>query len=182
MARVPIRDREQLSPQGKAVYDQIAGSRGSVSTNFKALLNSPELAARLSHLGAYLRFEGPVPNHLKEVAALVAARQTDGHYVWTAHETLARRAGVKDEVINAIRSRGVPAKASPEELAIARYAWAFLRDHRVDDKLFQEVQGYLGVQGIVDLTLFISYYAAISLATSAFGIDTEPGVKSTLPV
>ena len=61
MARVPYLDREDLAPEGRHVYDEIAGSRGSVALNFKALLNSPEATSRLAALGAYVRFETPLP-------------------------------------------------------------------------------------------------------------------------
>lgn len=180
MARIPTLDREHLSSQGQAAFDQIAGSRGNVAVNFKALLNSPEATARFAHLGAYLRFEGPVPNQLKEVAILAVARETDGHYVWTAHERLARKAGVRDKVIDAIRDRRVPQDAVPEAIAMVRYVWSLLRDHRVEEDLFREVQRYLGDQGMVDLTLLIGYYATMSLAISALDVEMEPGVASTL--
>ena len=63
---------------------------------------------------------------------------------------------------------------------MVRYAWSLLRDHRVEEDLFREVQRCLGDQGLVDLTLLIGYYATMSLAISALDVEMEPGVTSTL--
>ena len=179
LVRLPTPERSQLSPQGQECYDEIVGSRGEVRINFKALLNSPDVAARLAHLGTYLRFEGPLPEVLKEVAILAVARETEGHYVWTAHEILARKAGVDEESINSLRRGEVP-QGGGAQSAVARYVWALLRDHRVDDNLFEEVWGHLGDQGMVDVTLLMGYYTTMSLSTTALGIETGPKGFSTL--
>ena len=108
MARVPYVQREQLKPEEQTHYDAIAGSRGRVGPNFQTLLNSPEAGGRFAGFGEYVRFHGDVPERLKELAIITAAREANNDYVWTAHERLARQQGVTDPIINAIRTSRCP--------------------------------------------------------------------------
>ena len=58
MARVTqITEREQVAEEHQTIFDSIAESRGRVSGPFSVLLNSPEVAGRAAHLGAYIRFD-----------------------------------------------------------------------------------------------------------------------------
>src|SRR5690349_8143893 len=56
MARVRPLEREDLPAEHRHIYDDIAGSRGGVQPNFKALLNNPLATARMAALGGYVRF------------------------------------------------------------------------------------------------------------------------------
>ena len=180
MARVPYLDREDLAPEGRHVYDEIAGSRGSVALNFKALLNSPEATSRLAALGAYVRFETPLPPRTKSLAALTTAREADGDYVWTANEAQARSAGLEEETINALRERRGPQTLNSEDATIVQFTLELLKQHRVSDATFRSAQEKLGDPGVVDLIIFIGYYYSLSHALSALEVELEPGVTSTL--
>jgi 4-carboxymuconolactone decarboxylase len=59
MARLPpVIDKEQVLAQHHAVLDAITQSRGAVQGPFTVFLHCPELAGRLAHLGALVRFDG----------------------------------------------------------------------------------------------------------------------------
>src|SRR5438093_8527256 len=82
MARVRSLEREDLPAEHRHVYDDIAGSRGGVQPNFKALLNNPLATSRMAALGGYVRFETPLQSRVKVLAVLAKAREHDGDYVW----------------------------------------------------------------------------------------------------
>src|SRR6266700_2706857 len=66
MARVPlIVGKEQVAPEHHAIVDSIVGSRGALHGPFSVFLHSPEIAGRVAHLGALVRFEST----LKDVPA-----------------------------------------------------------------------------------------------------------------
>jgi 4-carboxymuconolactone decarboxylase len=181
MPRVPIPERKDLSKEGQAAWVSYLASRGKMATNFKAFAYSGVLMERLADLGAYLRFQGPLPQDLREIAIIVTARQMDAHFVWTAHAPAARREGVKEEVISAIQGhRPIPESATAEQRAVVRYAESLLTKHDVEDRLFEEVKGYVGVQGVIDLSMLIGYYVTVGLTSNALGIQAEPGSKPTL--
>ncbi len=107
MARVPqITSKDQVAPDKQHIVDAIAGSRGRVSGPFAVLLHSPEIADRVAHLGAYIRFESTLSGAERELAICTAARECDCQYVWSDHAPLALQEGVRQETINVVASRG----------------------------------------------------------------------------
>src|SRR5262244_3967928 len=112
MARLqPITSKDQVPAKDQAVFDSIVASRGAVQGPFTMFLHSPELAGRLAHLGAYVRFEGSLDMRVRVLAAMTVAREFEAVYVWGAQTGGARRLGVPETIITAIRenhARGVP--------------------------------------------------------------------------
>jgi 4-carboxymuconolactone decarboxylase len=180
-ARVPLVEREKATPAQQAAWDKISRSRGRVAGPFAALLHSPELATRIAATGHYVRFDGPLPQTVRELAIITVARALDAQYEWAAHAVLARRAGVNDEVIAAIRERKAPAGLTADEAQVWGFADALLRQHRVSDKDFNALQARFGLEGLVDLTAVVGYYAMIACALNAFGVEPTPG-EPLLPV
>jgi 4-carboxymuconolactone decarboxylase len=175
--RIPLVERkEDLPADNRAVWDQIAESRGHVAGPFAALLHAPEVARRVGHLGAYVRFESTaLTGPQRELAILATARAMDCRYEWAAHVPLARKAGVRDEAIAAIRDRRAPGGLTPEEAAVVTYVTQLLRDHRVDDGAFAAARERLGVPRLVELTASAGYYAMIACTLNAFALEPDPG-------
>src|SRR5271166_7112050 len=112
MARLPaITSKDQVPAQHHAVFDSIVASRGAVQGPFTMFLHSPEIAGRVAHLGAYVRFEGSLDMRVRVLAAMVVAREYEAMYVWGAQTGSARRQNVPETTITAIRENtlnGVP--------------------------------------------------------------------------
>src|SRR3989442_13117416 len=145
MARLTsITSREQVPAQHHAIVDGIVKSRGGIQQGpFTMFLHSPEVAERVAHLGAYVRFEGSLDMRVRVLAAMVAAREFEAMYVWGAQTGGARRQGVPEETIAAIRdnhSRGVP----PEDAQIIDFTRALLRRPRADEAAFKARQSRVG--------------------------------------
>jgi 4-carboxymuconolactone decarboxylase len=128
-----------------------------------------------------VRFDGSLPQTVRELAIITVARALDAQYEWAAHAVLARRAGVSDEVIAAIRERKAPAGLTADEAQVWGFADVLLRQHRVSDKDFNALQARFGLEGLVDLTAVVGYYAMIACALNAFGVEPTPG-EPLLPV
>src|SRR6266581_4781909 len=137
MARLPpITSKDQVAAKDHAVFDSIVASRGAVQGPFTMFLHAPEVAARVAHLGAYVRFEGSLDMRVRVLAAMTVAREFEAMYVWGAQSGGARRLGVPDSTITAIRekhSRGIP----PEDAQIVDFTRQLLEKHRVDDAAFK---------------------------------------------
>lgn len=181
MARVPYVSREDLAPDIRHIYDQIAQERGQVADHFKALLNSPVVAARIAAVGEYIRFQSRLDPVVRELATLTVARELNSQYVWTHHEPLARSAGVQESVIQAIKERRAPKGLLPREAVFVQYTQELLRNRRVGDATFQGVAHLLGTTGTTDLTVTIGYYAMLAYFQAAFEVELEPGLTPLLP-
>src|SRR3954467_1862831 len=133
MPRLPaITSIEQIPEKDRHFAESIVASRGAISGPFTAFLHSPEVAARVADLGAYVRFEGSLDMRARVLAAMTVAREFEAMYVWGAQTGGARRLGVPEETITAIRenhSRGLP----PEDAEIVEFTRQLLRKHRVEN-------------------------------------------------
>ena len=91
MAKLPlITDKSQIPAEHHGIVDAIIGSRGSLAGPFSVFLHSPEIAGRMAHLGAYVRFEGSLDFRVRTLAAMVVAREYDALYVWGAQTGVGR--------------------------------------------------------------------------------------------
>ena len=182
MARLPNLAREDLKPEDRKHVDAIVGTRGGIRGPFGVLLHSPDLASRVAATGAYVRFEGEMPNALREVVILVTAREIRNQYEFSAHARLAREAGVSEDTIQAIVQGRAPYGLGGDEQLVARYAQELARDHGVSDAAYEAIEGRFGVQATVDLTVLIGHYVLVGMVLSAFQVDLPPGMTPELPL
>ena len=180
MARVPYVTRENMTPEGQKVWDEVERSRGEVAGNFRALLNSPQGAGNMAVFGRYIRFETPLDPRVKTLAILTAAREADGHYVWTVNQPEAREAGLSDEVIGAILQRRAPVGLEPKDAAVVQFVLELLRHHRVSDVSFEALRSQVGDSGIVDVLLVVGYYHGLAHSLQALEVELPEGVASAL--
>jgi 4-carboxymuconolactone decarboxylase len=177
MARLPsITNKDQVPAKDHAVFDSIVASRGAVQGPFTMFLHSPPVAERVAHLGAYVRFEGSLDMRVRVLAAMTAAREFEAMYVWGAQTGGARRQGVPEATIAAIRdnhSRGVP----PEDAQIIDFTRQLLRKHRVDEPLFKAMQARFGNDELVQLTTAIGYYTLLAMTVNACELEPAPGAE-----
>jgi 4-carboxymuconolactone decarboxylase len=177
MARLPpITSRDQVAAKDYAVFDSIVASRGAVQGPFTMFLHSPELAGRLAHLGAYVRFEGSLDMRVRVLAAMTVAREFEAVYVWGAQTGGARRLGVPETTIAAIRenhSRGIP----PEDADIVEFTRQLLRRHRADEATFKKMQARFGNDALIQLTGAIGYYGMLAMTVNACELEAAPGAE-----
>ena len=178
MARVPLKNREDLLPEDQQIWDEVGGSRGGVAPNFQAIFNNPQAAGNLAHLGGYVRFGNSLDERTKSLAALTTAREGNGEYVWTVQVPGAKRNGISDETIEAIHQHTAPAGLSEDDAIIVRFVQELQRDHHVSDSAYAAAEGKLGTAGVVDLLILAGYYWG--LAHTLNGLQVEPPGGSIL--
>jgi len=119
MSRIPELQREELDAEGQRLYDEILTARGSTAGPFRVWLHSPEFVRRATQLGEFLRYHTDLLPRLSELVILITARLQESDVEWAIHEPLAPKAGLRDDVIEALRNRGRPTFDSDEERAIS---------------------------------------------------------------
>ncbi|HTI81501.1 MAG TPA: carboxymuconolactone decarboxylase family protein [Acetobacteraceae bacterium] len=178
MPRLPsITRKDQVSAKDQATFDSIVVSRGAVQGPFTMFLHSPDIAGRIAHLGAYVRFEGSLDMRVRVLAAMTVAREYDALYVWGAQTGGARRLGVPASTITAIRenhSRDVP----PEDAQIIDFTRQLLRKHRIDDATANAIRSRFGDDEFIQLTGAIGYYALLSMTVNACELEPAEGAET----
>jgi 4-carboxymuconolactone decarboxylase len=177
MARLtPITSKGQVAAKDQAVFDSIVQSRGAVQGPFTMFLHCPELAGRLAHLGAFVRFEGSLDMRVRVLAAMTVARELEAVYVWGAQTGGARKLGVPESTITAIRenhSRGIPA----EDAQIVEFTRELMRRHRVDEATARALRQRFGDDGFIQLTGAIGYYAMLAMTVNACELEAAAGAE-----
>lgn len=172
--RVPtISRREQLPEDQREQYDRIADSRESVSGPFPVLLNSPEIAGRVGHLGTYIRFESSLSGRERELTILSTAREFDCAYEWVFHEPVAREEGVPSNVIDTVARGDSVDELAATDAIVVRYVRELLREHGVSDTTYRRAEDHFDVCGITELTATIGYYGMLACVLNAFEVRPE---------
>jgi 4-carboxymuconolactone decarboxylase len=130
----------------------------------------------VAHLGAFVRFEGSLDMRVRVLAAMTVARELDAVYVWGAQTGGARKLGVPETTITAIRenhSRGLP----PEDAQIVDFTRTLMRKHRVDDATAKALRARFGDDGFIQLTGTIGYYGLLSMTVNACELEAAAGAE-----
>ena len=185
MARLPIATRKSVPEDQRSVFDEMVQRLGSVPRYGpgSVLIHVPQAHRWATGLNDYLREESSLPKRVQEFAMLVTARELDCQHIWNAHAGGARAAGVRDEIVDALREKKELPGLSPDEAAVVNYGREFFRTRRVSRGAFQAALEEFDVRGVVELTLLMGNYALLAFAINAFDTDLVPDrAEPLLPV
>jgi 4-carboxymuconolactone decarboxylase len=102
--------------------------------------------------------------------ALAVAKERDIANLWNAFEPLARQAGVRDAVIDAIAAGTAPRGLLPKEGIWVHFALEVIRN-QVRDSTWQAVNHLVGDAGAISLAFTACYYEMMGRLNSSFGLD-----------
>jgi len=175
MPRVALPDASELTPEQRRVYDDIGAlRRGHVPVHYHAALCNPELADKWQQIGELLRYRTSLPLRLSELAILVTACDQRCDYQWTAHQSIAAKAGVAPDVIAAIRTGRRPAFTAADEAAVYDFCTMLLQTKFVDDATHARATAAVGACGIVELTALLGYYVMVAMSINAHELTGAP--------
>lgn len=181
MARIPLPSPEDMSPEQRSVHDAVvAGPRGQVIGPLRAVIHSPELAARWSSLGEFLRYGTSLPKRLNELAIVVTGRRWSSQVEWWVHARVAAEAGIPQAAIDAILRGEPPVFEEADDALVYEFARALQLSGRVPQETYDAVRERWGARGVVELTAVIGYYTMVSLTLNAHEIPLPDGVAPPL--
>lgn len=170
-ARISLPDEGQLTDeQAEIVASVLNGRRGELVGPLRAALHSPELAARWSRLGEFLRYETVLGKALSELSILLVARRWNCELEWAIHKREALKAGISDAVVADIRDRRRPILVDDVQSACYEYVAGMLNSGNVPDSVHRSVSEKLGERGTVELTALIGYYSMVAMTLNAHAI------------
>ena len=174
---------ESLPANVKPLADDILKvSSAALGGPYNALLRSPDMARRCFDFLDYLRFRTSVNKRLNEFAILIQARISNAQYEWWAHETIARKAGLSDAVMNDLRECKRPTSMQDDERLVYDYCIQLSLNHRVPDALWQEAVNTMGEQSVIDLTVLSGTYVMVSMLLNATQVGIPGGGELPLKV
>jgi 4-carboxymuconolactone decarboxylase len=131
---------------------------------FKVYFRSPEFAVEAIKMSDYLRYGTGLESRLSELAIIIAARNWDNDYIWSAHYGAAVKGGLDPSVGADMAAGKRPAKMKDDEAIIYDLLTEIYRDHRLSDATYAKTVAKYGEKGLVDLIGLASYYGFTAMA------------------
>jgi 4-carboxymuconolactone decarboxylase len=126
---------------------------------------------------------GTLDPHTRELAILVACRETNYNLEWNAHEAIGLKAGLDAKLIDVVRYNRPLAGLNEKDATVIRFGRQMLHDKKVDSATFAKAVELWGKRGTMDMvavmnTYAVSGYFAIAVdERSAEGKPELPAVK-----
>jgi 4-carboxymuconolactone decarboxylase len=159
---------------GGAVAEKIRQRRGGRLTPLDGmLLHSPPFADGWNSLLGAIRGDSTLPPDIRELAVLRVAELNGAEYEWTAHEPVARQAGMTSEQLAAVRAGGDAGVLDERQRAVIAYTDAMTRDIEVPDELFERVRTHFNERQLVELTVTVGTYNLVSRFLVALEVGAE---------
>jgi len=160
--RLPIPEREAMNEAQRAAADAIInGPRKAIFGPFVPLLQTPALMERIGKTGEALRFEGTLPDRIRELAICVVARETGNQFEWQTHAPLAIKAGVAPAAIDALAAGRRPRRLPADEECAVDFVTELMHRHGVSDATYAESTACFSEAGTVELTALAGYFAMV---------------------
>ena len=158
-SRLPLLTRDDMQDEASArIYDTLAGPGGEPPRGTIAIaLYSPATAAALGRIDTYLRTESALEPRLLELLSLIAAREMDLAYEWSAHYRTALQAGLEPAVIEVVRMSEPITGLSNFDALIIDFGRQLFRSRHVDSGTFAALVQRHGRQGAFDIIMALTY-------------------------
>jgi 4-carboxymuconolactone decarboxylase len=175
-ARLPYLQRKDMDENNQKIFDQLPGlsKEGVLSGPLAFAAYNPGVAKALFDLHN-AAVGGTLTPHVRELAIMVACRETNYSLEWNGHEAAARKAGVDPKVLEVVRSRGALTGLDESDAAVIRFGRQMLSDKKVDSATFAKVAQLLGRRGAMDLVAVMNTYAVSGFYALAVDEHMPPG-------
>ena len=156
----------------------IVEQRGRVSLLYQVLLNSAPVAAGWEKLLTAVRNQSTVPPPLRELVILRVAVLNRAAFEFDEHVPPARKAGVTDAMIDAVRSLapgaadadGTAAGFDDDQRLALALTDAMTRDVDVPEALMARVKARFDARGVLELVTTVAAYNMVSRVLVALDI------------
>jgi 4-carboxymuconolactone decarboxylase len=175
-ARLPYLQRKDMDENAQKIFDQLPGRspEGVLSGPLAFAAYNPGVAKALFDLHN-AAVAGTLNPHVRELAIMVACRETNYSLEWNGHDAAARKAGVDAKVIDVVRTRGALTGLDESDAAVIRFGRQMLTDKKVDAATFAKVAQLFGPRGAMDLVAVMNTYAVSGFYALAVDEHMPPG-------
>jgi 4-carboxymuconolactone decarboxylase len=180
--RMPPIPKDKMTDAQKKALEEVMASRGAGGAEgpFVPMLRSPELMNRLQNLGEYVRFHNSIGTKLTEFVILLTARQWTQQYEYNAHQPLALKAGLNQEIISAITEGRRPTGMAADEEIVYDFCTELRQNQSVSDATYARAVSKFGEQGVIDLTGLVGYYTTLAMIMNVARSPLPNGKRAPL--
>ena len=123
---------------------------------------------------------GTLDAHSRELAILVACRETNYNQEWNAHEATGSKAGLDAQLIDVVRYKRSLAGLNERDATVIRFGRQMFEDKKVDSGTFAKAVELWGKRGAMDMVAAMNTYAVSGFFAIAVDEHSAEG-KPELP-
>jgi 4-carboxymuconolactone decarboxylase len=180
--RLPVIPPTQYSAEQKQAAAEFEAARKvPVFGPFEPLMHSPLVMSQARAMGDYLRYKSAMGNTLSELLILMTAREWTQDYEWSVHYPIALKAGIKQEVADAIAAGRRPVALSGDEELVYDFASELMRNKQVSNATFDRAKARFGSKGVVDMTGIVGYYTFLAMQLNAAQYHATDRILPRMP-
>ena len=163
---VHAQDRMPPIPKDKMTAEQqkVMAERGNLAGPWVPLSRSPEVLRLMMDMRSHVASRSVLSPQLTEIPILIAAREWTQQFEWNAHEGIATKAGLKPEIISAIKEGRRPRQMTEEEESLYELCSELQRTKGVSDVTYNRALKALGGEDkIVEAVALQGYYGLLAM-------------------
>jgi 4-carboxymuconolactone decarboxylase len=179
-ARLPYLQRKDMDEKALPIFDTLPGlgKDGVLKGPLAFAAYNPAVAKALFDLHN-AAVAGSLTPHTRELAIMVACRETNYNLEWNGHEATALRNGVDAKLLEVVRARGPLTGVDDKDAVVIRFGRQMFTDKKVDSATYAKVVDLYGKKGAMDIVAVMITYADSGFYGIAVNEQPAPG-KSPL--
>ena len=166
-----------MDEKGQKIFDTLPGRspEGILRGPLAFAAYNPGVAQALFALHNAAVGEGTLDAHVRELAILVACRETNYSLEWNAHSASALKAGVDQKTIDVVRRNGALKGLDEKDAIVIRFGRQLFHDRKMDSATFAKATQLFGRRGAMDVVAVMSTYAVSGFFAIAVDEHMPPG-------
>ena len=180
-ARLPYLQRKDADEKSLKLFDTFKSDDGMLKGPLAFASYNPAVASALLDLHNAAVGQGTLDAHVRELAIMVACRETNYNLEWNGHEASAVKAGVDAKVIDIVRNNRAITGLDEKDALVIRFGRQLLHDGKMDSATFAKAVQLFGKRGTMDMVAVMSTYAVSGFFAIAVDEHMAPGTPE-LPV
>ena len=159
-ARLPYLQRKDMEEKALPIFDTLPGlgKDGVLKGPLAFAAYNPAVAKALFDLHN-AAVAGSLTPHTRELAIMVACRETNYNLEWNGHEATALRNGVDAKLLDLVRARGSLTGVDEKDAVVIRFGRQMFTDKKVDAATYAKVVEIYGKKGAMDIVAVMITYA-----------------------
>jgi 4-carboxymuconolactone decarboxylase len=182
-ARLPYLKKSEMDANGQKALGIFISKDGTLTGPLAFASYNSGVGQALLDLHNAAVTGGTLDPHTRELAILVACRETNYNLEWNGHQASALKAGIDPKVIDLVRNNRPLTGLDEKDATVIRFGRQLFGDKNVDSATFGKAVDLWGKRGTMDMvavmnTYAVSGYFAIAVnEQSPEGKPELPGVK-----
>jgi 4-carboxymuconolactone decarboxylase len=176
LSRLPPVTPEDLDDEARRLFNQRQGfTPGPGPAHITVYI------PRERSLGIPTGENSPVGPRLFQLAVLIAAREIDQQYEWSAHEPAGLRQGLEQSVIDVVKYDRPVTGLAEKDAALIEFGRTLLRENKVSSELWADMVRLFGRQHTIDLLGIMGDYLRVGIMLNAVNQQQPPSRPALLP-